>query len=77
MATKRKWSELSPGQQRAIVVAGAIETALTIYSLFDLRRRDASEVRGPKRGWVPLLFVQPFGPLAYLVWGRRRPELSS
>jgi Phospholipase_D-nuclease N-terminal len=68
---KKTWSELSPGQRRAVYVAGAVETVLTAVALLDLSRRPAEEVRGPKAAWALASFVQPVGPLAYLFLGRR------
>lgn len=68
---KKKWSDLTPTQQRALVVAGAVESVLTAVALRDLRRRPAAEVRGPKPLWALALFVQPVGPISYLTVGRR------
>jgi hypothetical protein len=67
----RDWAELTKGQQRAILVAGALELVLTVYSLVDLRERSNEQLRGSKRWWVPLVFVQPVGPIAYLLFGRK------
>lgn len=69
---KKSWNDLSTTQQRAIIVAGVIETALTVWTLRDLSRRDASEVRGPKFLWRAASAVQPFGPMAYVAFGRRK-----
>jgi hypothetical protein len=55
-----------------VVVAGVVEVALTTWCLRDLRQRPASMVRGPKALWAPAMSVQPVGPIAYLVWGRKR-----
>lgn len=69
---KRSWSDLTTTQQTVIVAGGLAETAATAYSLFDLSRRDRGSVRGgSKLAWLPVVFVQPVGPLAYLLWGRR------
>jgi hypothetical protein len=68
--TKKQWSDFSPGQQTAIIVAGAIEVVLTATALRDLRRRSADQVRGPKPVWALSFFIQPFGPLAYYGFGR-------
>lgn len=70
-ANKKKWSDLSPGQQRAIVVVGAVETVLTGIALRDLAKRPDSQLRGRKALWALSFVVQPFGPLAYLALGRR------
>jgi hypothetical protein len=68
---KKKWSDLSPTQQRAIIAGGAVEVVLTGIALRDLAKRPAGEVRGRKWQWVLAFTVQPFGPIAYLLRGRR------
>lgn len=69
---KKRWSDLSPVEQRAIIAGGVAEAVMTSYALVDLARRPKRRVRGPKLLWLFGLVVQPFGPLAYLRWGRRR-----
>lgn len=69
---KKTWSDMSSTQKKAVVAAGIVEVALTTWCLRDLRQRPASLVRGPKLLWGPAMSVQPFGPIAYLVWGRKR-----
>ncbi len=72
MAAQKQWSELSQGQQVAIVGLGAVELVLTVTAAVDLLRRPAESVRGPKLLWAAALVVQPVGPISYLVLGRRR-----
>jgi hypothetical protein len=43
----------------------------TTVAMVDLARRPRSRVRGPKLAWVAAAVVQPFGPVAYLLFGRR------
>ena len=46
-----------------------IELALLLIALIDLLRRD--KTRGPKWAWaLAILFIQIFGPIAYLIFGR-------
>jgi Phospholipase_D-nuclease N-terminal len=71
MASKKRWSELTRAQQGLIIVLAPIELALTTTALIDLARRPAGRVRGPKPLWALGCFVQPVGPVAYLVLGRR------
>jgi len=71
MASTRSWNDLTVAQQRAIVAGGAVELAATALVLADLLRRPASRIRGPKWAWVAACVVQPFGPIAYAVLGRR------
>jgi hypothetical protein len=68
---KNKWSDLSPTQQKAIVFLGAAEAVVTAVAMTDLVRRDASQVRGSKALWASAFVVQPFGPIAYFLAGRK------
>ena len=72
MAKQQRWSDLDPRARRAIVVGSIVELVLTAVALRDLKRRPKSQVRGPKLLWRLLAFVQPVGPIAYLLLGRRR-----
>jgi hypothetical protein len=68
---KKKWSDLTVPQKRAVYVGGAAEALITIAALRDLARRPADEVRGSKAAWVLAFFVQPIGPIGYFVAARR------
>jgi hypothetical protein len=72
MAQKKSWGEMSPTQRKLVTVAGIVEVAVTAWCAKDLKQRPAALVRGPKLLWAPALSVQPLGPVAYLVWGRKR-----
>jgi hypothetical protein len=71
VANKKKWSELSTGAKALVVLVGVMELALTTVALKDLRSRTGDDVRGPKWLWRLVAFVQPVGPAAYLLLGRR------
>jgi hypothetical protein len=71
---KKKWSDLSPAQQRAIILGGLAELILTTLALRDLARRPRRQVRGGKLVWLAALVVQPFGPILYFLIGRRAPR---
>jgi Phospholipase_D-nuclease N-terminal len=68
---KKRWRDLTQRQQRLIIAGGIAELVLTTAASRDLARRPAGEVRGRKSLWVLSFVVQPFGPLAYLLIGRR------
>jgi hypothetical protein len=71
----RKWSDLSPGTRRLIIVAAVAEGILKVAALVDIARRPADQIRGPKWAWIPtVVLVNSFGgaPLAYFAFGRRR-----
>jgi hypothetical protein len=72
MATKKKWSELSTRSRRLITITGVVEAVLLLATLVDLRRRSADQIRGSKRMWTALAFVNVIGPIAYFAFGRRR-----
>jgi hypothetical protein len=71
---KKKWRDLTDGQRVAIVIGAGIELVLTTLAMVDLARRPAAQVRGPKPLWVLGSVVQPVGPIAYLLFGRRPPH---
>jgi hypothetical protein len=68
---KKKWSDLTRKQKAAVYAGGAVESVLTAAALKDLAGRPNDSVRGPKAAWVLATFVQPVGPIAYFVAGRR------
>lgn len=71
MDGKRKWSELTPTQRSLVVMGASVEVVLTSLALIDLAKRPSAGVRGSKLVWAAGCFVQPIGPLAYFVAGRR------
>jgi len=54
------------------VAGSAVELALTTWAVTDLARRPRAQVRGPRWAWGLALSIQPVGPIAYLLVGRRR-----
>jgi hypothetical protein len=68
---QKTWGDLTVAQRKLVVVGGAVELVLTVTALADLARRPADDVRGPKALWALGCFVQPVGPVAYLLLGRR------
>ncbi len=72
MKHAKRWSDLSPGQQTTLLVCASVELSLTSTALVDLIRRPAGQMRGRKGWWALGIFVQPIGPVAYLLLGPRR-----
>ena len=71
----KKWSELSQGAKRFLLIGGAFEAVLKIAALIDLRRRPADQVRGSKRRWATaIVLINSVGavPIAYFIRGRTR-----
>ncbi len=69
---RKSWRELSTTQKILAVVLVNVQVLLLLAALADLRRRDAADIRGGKRMWAILVFVNYIGPLAYFTIGRKR-----
>ena len=67
------WSNLSPRTRWLLAGSAAAETSLKVAVLLDLRRRPASQVRGPTWLWASSMIVNSAGliPISYFVFGRR------
>ena len=76
MADRRRWSDLSPGTRRLIIVTAVAESIIKVAALFDIKRRPANQIRGPKWLWVPVIAVVNSAgvvPISYFLFGRRTP----
>ena len=69
--TKKNWADLSTGQRLAVIILGTIQMGLLIAALWDIAHRDPEEIRGDRRMWAGIVFINWFGPLAYFTIGRR------
>jgi len=72
VVANKRWSELSTGQRRSIVLSGVVQVTLLIAALVDIRRRPQEEIRGNKWLWTAAAFVNFVGPVSYLLFGRKR-----
>ena len=74
MVARRQWSDLSERTRRLLTITAVAEGILKLAALIDLKRRPASQVRGPKWLWATVLTVVSSAgvvPLSYFVFGRR------
>jgi len=77
MAARKQWSELSPRTRRLLSVAAVVEAILKLAALIDIKRRPASQIRGPKWLWATAVTVISSAgvvPISYFVVGRRQPR---
>jgi hypothetical protein len=75
MAARKNWSDLSERNRRVLVSAAVAEGILKVAALVDLKRRPASQVRGPKWLWATVVTVVGSAgivPVSYFVFGRRQ-----
>lgn len=73
MAAKN-WKELPRAARAGLAAVGGAEAALKVWSLIDLARRPADQVRGSKALWaLSLMTVNSLGalPIIYLTKGRK------
>jgi hypothetical protein len=77
MVVRGQWSDLSERTRRLVRITAIAEGILKIAALIDLKRRPASQVRGPKWLWATVLAIVGSAgvvPTSYFVFGRRRPQ---
>lgn len=69
---KKAWSDLTAGQKLGVIVGGFVQVTLLALAQWDLTRRPADQVKGPKLFWRFAVLVNFIGPIAYFVVGRKR-----
>lgn len=69
---RRKWSHLSDRQRALVLTAVSVQISLLLTALVDIYRRPAEEIRGSKRVWAAVSFVNFVGPASYFLFGRKR-----
>jgi hypothetical protein len=69
---RRRWRELSPREQTAVLTLASVQLSLAATAWADLARRPAVDVNGGKLRWALLIAINFVGPVAYFRWGRRR-----
>jgi hypothetical protein len=77
MAARRQWSDLSGRTRRLLAITAVAEGILKLAALIDLKRRPASQVRGPKWVWATVVTVVSSAgvvPISYFLFGRRQPR---
>lgn len=70
---RRRWRDLTPPQQAAIIISAVVQFGLAAAAWTDLARSAPAQVHGPKWRWAALIAVNYVGPLAYFRWGRKPP----
>ncbi|QCU78610.1 hypothetical protein E7744_10930 [Citricoccus sp. SGAir0253] len=68
----RRWSDLTPRQQAAVLTLGSVQLSLAATAWADLARRPAEQVNGPKGVWAVVIGLNFLGPILYFARGRRR-----
>lgn len=71
-ANKKQWTDLSTQTRLSISLTSLVQVALLIAALVDIRRRPAEQIKGSKKLWTLLAFINFVGPISYFVLGRKR-----
>jgi hypothetical protein len=74
---RKQWSDLNERTRRLLAITAVAEGILKLAALIDLKRRPASQVRGPKWMWAMVLTIVSsagLAPISYFVFGRRQPR---
>jgi hypothetical protein len=77
MAARKQWGDLSERTRRLLIAAAVAEGILKAAALIDIKRRPASQIRGPKWMWAAVVAVVSSAgvvPISYFVFGRRQPR---
>jgi hypothetical protein len=77
MAARKQWSDLSKRTRKLLIITAAAEGILKAAALVDIKRRPASQIRGPKWMWAAALAVVGSAgvlPISYFVFGRQQPR---
>lgn len=67
---KKKWSDLSAGQQATILALGSVQLSLAATAWADLATRQPDEVNGSKAKWAAIIAINWVGPILYFAKGR-------
>ncbi|MGW4065145.1 PLDc N-terminal domain-containing protein [Amycolatopsis sp. NPDC004747] len=70
MGERKRWRELTIRQRRGIGAAASVQFLLAAAAWWDLARRPAGRVRGPKWLWTLVIAVNYVGPVVYFACAR-------
>jgi hypothetical protein len=68
----KRWSELGRTERSLVAGAATVQLSLLAAALVDLRRRPSDQIRGSKRLWRAVVFVNFAGPVSYFLFGRKK-----
>lgn len=72
MGMKLRWTDLTSGQQAAVLTLASVQLSLAVTAWMDLATRPAGKVTGRKAVWAAIIAVNFVGPALYFVKGIRK-----
>jgi len=70
----KRWQDLTPQQRATTIVMTVVQLALLAAAQADISRRPEEQIRGTKKMWRMIAFINYFGPIAYFLFGRLPEE---
>ncbi len=70
--TRKSWSDLTPRQRMGAALGITVQVLLLAAAQWDISRRPAERINGPKRLWRAVALINFLGPMAYFVFGIKR-----
>ena len=67
----KKWKGFPSTMNTRAAGQGIVNLALLIWAVRDIRHRSDEELNGRRKIWTLAAFAPPFGPIAYLLFGRK------
>ena len=77
MAARQQWSDLPERTRKLVIGLAVAEGILKLAALIDIKRRPASQIRGPKWLWASVVAVVSSAgvlPISYFIFGRRQDQ---
>ncbi|QHK21709.1 hypothetical protein GU243_20725 [Pseudarthrobacter psychrotolerans] len=71
--TKKTWKEMPPAARVGFVVVGIAQVSLMLAAQWDISKRPADQINGPKAAWRVAALINFIGPMGYFILGRKRP----
>jgi hypothetical protein len=69
-----RWKEMPPARRVGAILVTLLQISLLVVALRDLRQRPPEQIRGGKRLWSFLVFINWIGPISYFLFGRQGRE---
>ena len=76
MTKQKTWSDVPTTTQKRIAGMGFVQFVLLVAALWDIHHRQQEQIKGSKKLWYMVSFINFAGPISYFVFGRKRAPTS-
>lgn len=71
MKQQKQWKDLTMATKMRILAMAVVQVTLLAAALWDIRQRPSDGIKGSKKLWVGIAFINFVGPIAYFLFGRK------